>query len=55
MRIRTAVRDDISVLAQMLHTGWHNAHGFIVDPDLARLRCPAEFMTRTATHLEQTP
>ncbi|KEJ88096.1 GNAT family N-acetyltransferase [Sulfitobacter donghicola] len=54
MQIRNAQEADIPVIAQLWHLGWHSAHASIVDVDLVRLRAPAEFMTRTAAHLEQT-
>ncbi len=53
MQIRQAQEDDILKIAQIWHLGWHSAHAAIVDADLVRLRAPAEFMSRTSSHLHQ--
>lgn len=54
MQIRKATQDDIGALAQMWHEGWHSAHAAVVDAELVRLRTPAEFTARAASHLDQT-
>ena len=54
MQIRRAEEADIPTVAQLWHLGWHSAHASIVDADLVRTRGPAEFMSRTTTHLGQT-
>jgi|TARA_B110000879_G_scaffold183234_1_gene241836 putative acetyltransferase len=54
MEIRLANEDDVQVVAQMWHMGWHIGHAAVVDDALVALRVPAEFVARTKAHLEQT-
>ncbi|UWR23197.1 GNAT family N-acetyltransferase [Sulfitobacter sp. S190] len=51
MQIEPARSSHADAIAQMWHAGWHQAHAAIVDPDLVRLRNPAEFATRTQGYL----
>lgn len=54
MQIRPATTNDTQAIAQMWHSGWHQAHAAVVDADLVRLRIPSEFAARTTAHLSQT-
>jgi len=52
--IRNAKQSDVKQIADLWHTGWHDAHAQIVPQELTRIRTLESFVERTLWHLANT-
>ncbi|MCY7395994.1 MAG: GNAT family N-acetyltransferase [Nocardioides sp.] len=54
LRVRAMRPEDVDVVAEIFHLGWHDGHDGHVSAELARARTAASFRDRAAARVAQT-